>query len=207
MADRARRINPETNESTIVFAKNTSINDAHRGICWKCINPGCPVQMTLYNAGTAKAYFASHKGDKDNHIGGKCILSNISYAPHCYDEDMFDKDDYFYNIITGPRQRQVVRNNKNDRRQHTHITPTPLTPIRTIFELYRAKQYHGISGEIMEYLFLSLLPTMTILMNIRQALMEIKSCTASHISLYQKPIIYCLIILVLCLTPQMIIFW
>ena len=25
MADRARRINPETNESTIVFAKNTSI--------------------------------------------------------------------------------------------------------------------------------------------------------------------------------------
>lgn len=81
MADRARRINPETNESTIVFAKNTSINDAHRGICWKCINPGCPVQMTLYNAGTAKAYFASHKGDKDNHIGGKCILSNISYAP------------------------------------------------------------------------------------------------------------------------------
>ena len=86
MADRARRINPETNESTIVFAKNTSINDAHRGICWKCINPGCPVQMTLYNAGTAKAYFASHKGDKDNHIGEKYILSNISYAPHCYDD-------------------------------------------------------------------------------------------------------------------------
>lgn len=132
-----------------VYAVDTSINDASRTILWRCINPACSVRMTLYNAGRPSATFRSHRGEADNHIGGGCIISDITYSPHTYDDSLFIQSDFFDHVL---RDKTIPATStgkvSKGRPGHIDVKVKDRTAIRTIYELYGARLHHGITGTI-----------------------------------------------------------
>lgn len=146
MPDRARRI--INNTDSVILAEKTTSADAQKKIKWKCINPKCNVDMTLYNAGREGAYFASRRGQKNLHYGIGCMLSNISYNPHQYDESLFDENDFFTGILIGCSSANGKNNQPTSQSSSRNINNSEHSPIKTIYELYKARLHYGILGNI-----------------------------------------------------------